>query len=59
MKIMNKILFIIFVYYFILLLSIIQMIIHFLSVRTLHSSLLSYTSIFYKILVNRYCLIIN
>ncbi|PGL05330.1 hypothetical protein CN915_25610 [Bacillus cereus] len=46
LKIMNIILFINYTYYFILLLYIIQMIIHFLSVRILHSSLLTYTYIF-------------
>ncbi|PHA21453.1 hypothetical protein COI69_33505 [Bacillus cereus] len=58
LKIINIILFITCTYYFILLLSIIQMITPILSVRMHHSSLFPYTYIFYNLLVNRYNLII-
>ncbi|PDY37822.1 hypothetical protein CN916_30905 [Bacillus thuringiensis] len=58
MKIMNIVIFITYTYYFILLLTIIQMIIHSLSVRILYSSLFTYTYNFYNLLVNRYSLII-
>ncbi|PGN47986.1 hypothetical protein CN962_14670 [Bacillus cereus] len=47
LKIMNIILFINYTYYFILLLYIIQMIIHFLSVRILYSSLSKHIYIFF------------
>ncbi|AST04961.1 hypothetical protein BT10792_30180 (plasmid) [Bacillus thuringiensis] len=59
MNIINIIIFITYNYYFILLLLIIQMIIHFISVRTLHSSLFTYTYIFYNLLVNVYYLLVN
>ncbi|PGO57898.1 hypothetical protein CN980_31465 [Bacillus cereus] len=47
LKIMNILLFINLTYHFILLLYIIQMIIHFISVRILYSSLFYYTYIFF------------
>ncbi|QEL82441.1 hypothetical protein DN407_28255 (plasmid) [Bacillus sp. JAS24-2] len=59
MKIMNIIIFSTYNYYFILLLLIIQMIIHFLSVRTLYSSSFTYIYIFYNLLINRYYLKVN